>query len=123
MPFGRAFLQLGETPMKIVRTWWKYEVVDFERLVDIFKGVVVHIIHFELAKATTQRPVHILHDPNLECMLKVLLVLFRINRVPPRRIQYSRFHVQDLCEMVDLQQDYVMWLMDRDVIVAKHLLR
>lgn len=115
--FARAVLRLKPMPTKVLDSWWRSQSVEyFERLVDIFKGVVSHIINFVLRSPMQQGPVVVSHEPNLVLALRMMLALFRLNRRQRRagqRVPCVRFHLAGLDELVNMQHDYLMWLMDR----------
>lgn len=115
-PFCRAIIKLEKNPQKIVCKWWARQTKDyFERLVDIFKGVALHIIHFNLKPQQAQKQC-IGYEPNLEIALRIMQLLSRINHMyRVHKVPYDIFHLPELVEVANLQHDYIYWLMDKNV--------
>lgn len=114
-PFGRAILRLQDNAKKVITKWWARQSKEyFERLVEVFKGVATHIIHFKLKTGADQKQ-YISYEPTLEMSLKVLLILFRINHQQRfAKVPYDIFHLPEIMEVANLQQDYIFWLMDKN---------
>lgn len=118
-PFCKAVLQLTKNPQIIVLRWWCNQSRDyFERLVEIFKGVVSHIIaysvkltHVPIGESTKPR---VTYDESLELALNVMRLLFNANQ-RSKKVPYSVFTIPELAEIIDLRADYINWLMDRSV--------
>ncbi|GAB0092566.1 probable E3 ubiquitin-protein ligase HERC4 [Sergentomyia squamirostris] len=115
-PFSQAVLRLPETPSRIVHKWWSEQSVEyFERLIECFKGVVTHIINFELRSPEGGGRLVIGYEKNLHVALNLMLNLFVSNhKYRTDKVSVEAFHVTDLHETVDIQRDYVMWLHDKD---------
>lgn len=112
-PFSKAVLHLTPNPQTIVLRWWCNQSKDyFERLVEIFKGVVSYIIDFTV-KTFGTKP-RIVYDPNLEMALNIMRLLFHENH-HSNRLTYDVFTIPELTENIDLRSDYVSWLMDKCV--------
>lgn len=112
-PFCKAVLQLTKNPQTIVLRWWCDQSKDyFERLVEIFKGVVSHIIAYNV-KMSGAKP-RIPYDASLELSLNVMRLLFTSNH-RSKKVPYAVFTIPELTEDIDLRSDYVNWLMDKSV--------
>lgn len=118
-PFCKAFFQLNEIPKRIIGNWWAHQNREyFERLIEIFKGVVTYIIQFNIPKTTADN-VYISYEPNLELCLKMLQFLFRLNHQQRiDKVPYDIFHLTELMEVANIQHDYLFWLMDHNVIFS-----
>lgn len=133
-PFSRTIIKLEENPRKIISKWWARQPKDyFERLIDIFKGAALHIIQFVVQRYTSggstssttstgnesqqqQQKTYIGYEPNLEIALIMMKMLFRINhKLRAHKVAYELFHLPELDEVCNLQQDYIFWLMDKNV--------
>ncbi len=117
-PFCKAVLQLTKNPQTIVLRWWRSQSKDYyERLVEIFKGVVSYIIvkicESSAQKCESSRP-RIPYDVSLELTLNVMRLLFANNQVT-NIVPYNVFTIPELTENIDLRSDYVNWLMDKSV--------
>lgn len=65
---------------------------------------------YNFQKCDNNLPI-IVYEPNLEMALQTLGLLFRINHTQrTNRIPYEQFYVPELLEYVDLQQDYLRWI-------------
>lgn len=112
-PFSRAVLGLNKIPLNILQYWWAEQSTDyFERLVENYKNVVMHIIRFKFAKGDssgTELPT-VSYEPNLEYALKMLKLLFQINmNQRTHRLSHETFYLHEITDMVDLQKDFFRW--------------
>lgn len=127
-PFSQALNRLNKIPAMIVHQWWANQSKDyFERLVEIFKGVVSHIITFNFLQKEKQRrnrnpeeKILITYEENLFLALNVMHLCFRINHTQrvDNKIPYDVFHLPELTDTIDLQRDYLQWLMDGTVSIT-----
>lgn len=115
--FARSVLRLKTAPAKVLENWWKMLPIEhFERLVDHFRGVVQYIITFVQRPAGEQKTFLVQYEPNLVLALRMMLLLFRLNRKlrhGAEQMACVRFHFPGLEEVANMQQDYLLWLMDR----------
>lgn len=81
-PFSRAVLGLTKISQNILSHWWAEQSIDyFERLVENYKNVVMHILTFKFAKnhsnSTDVEPpsVEVTYERNLDMALKFLVNL------------------------------------------------
>ncbi|KAJ4427740.1 hypothetical protein ANN_25393 [Periplaneta americana] len=94
-PFGRTFLNLKTEAGKIVGLWWSSAPLDyFERLIRIFKNVVIHI----LRKTETVSQETELAESHVDGL----------------KVPYDTFYLTELTEKVDVRMDYLKWLMTKD---------
>lgn len=114
-PFSRAVLSLNKIPLNIVTLWWGDQSIEyFERLVENYKSVVMHIITFKFAKgdADSSNPElpMVTYEPNLDMALKMLKLLFQINNNHrTNRLSYETFYLADIADVIDLQRDFYRW--------------
>lgn len=116
-PFSRAVLSLGKIPLNILTQWWGEQSIDyFERLVENYKSVVMHVLQFKFSKsdvgsAEPELPM-VTYEPNLEWALKMLKFLFDINnnqRNVNQRLSYETFYLHEIIDIIDLQKDFCRW--------------
>lgn len=113
-PFSRAVLSLAKNPLNILQQWWADQSVDyFERLVESYKGVVMHVLTYKFWNnrnmASTELPV-VTYEPNLDMALKMLKLLFQINNNQrTQHLSYEIFYLPEITDMVDLQKDFYRW--------------
>lgn len=114
-PFARAVLSLNKVALSILTQWWSEQSTDYyERLVENYKSVVMHIITFKFVKHDTNSPEPDLpvvsYEPNLDMGLQMLKLLFHINTNNRKhRLSYEAFYLHEIADMVDLQKDFFRW--------------
>nr|XP_014095758.1 probable E3 ubiquitin-protein ligase HERC4 [Bactrocera oleae] len=117
-PFSNAVLRLKEIPRKIVVMWWAQTPIDwFENLVSNYKNVVAHIISFKIAANSggNFEKKLVSYNSNLSAALNLLVVLHKINHKQRlEKIEYDIFHWPELTDYVDIQQDYIHWLFEKN---------
>lgn len=115
-PFAEALLKLDTLPRKIISRWWAGQSKEyFEKLIEMYKGVVTHIINFKIRTRHTERT-YIGYEPNLELSLRMLRFLFYTNHQQRQiKVPYGVFHLPELIEVAQLEHDYIIWLMDKNV--------
>ncbi|CAD7081549.1 unnamed protein product [Hermetia illucens] len=115
-PFCQAVFKLSAIPGKIVSEWWASLPAEFfEGLVTNYKSVVLYIINFNFAKKREDDKRILVYEPNLTLALNFLLYLHRINHLQRKdRVSYGIFYMPELMDFVDIQQDYVQWIMDKN---------
>lgn len=114
-PFSRAVLNLGKIPLNILMQWWAEQSIDyFERLVENYKSVVMHVLTFKFSKrdmdsSDAELPM-VTYEPNLDAALKMLKLLCQINNNQrTQRLSYEIFYMPEITDMVDLQKDFYRW--------------
>lgn len=115
IPFCEAFFRLADIPGKIVAKWWATSPVEFyEMIVRNYKSVILYIINFSFRTCGDDKRV-VTFEPNLALTLNFLHYLHRINHKTRKdKIPYDTFHVTELLDFIDIQQDYVQWIMDKN---------
>lgn len=115
-PFTQSIFRLTRIPLKIISHWWSTTPKDyFERLVESYKGVVAYIINFNFPNVTDNGRKNITFEQNLATALRLLVLLHSINRRQRKeKISFSTFHLPDITDFVDIQQDYIHWLVDKN---------
>ncbi|KAK7873892.1 hypothetical protein R5R35_005749 [Gryllus longicercus] len=111
-PFGRAVLALKTEAARIVGLWWRKAPIDyFERLIRIFKDVVVYLLwhcdkdrELNRVSARSDR-----QNPNLFVPLEILGHLHKLNNID-LKVPYETFCLPELTEKIDIRVDYVHWL-------------
>ncbi|KAG5681672.1 hypothetical protein PVAND_011086 [Polypedilum vanderplanki] len=113
-PFCKAVLNLDQIPQKIVTGWYASTTRDyFERLVNIFKDIVIYFLNFELKKIQNANSKQVLFENNFFVALNMLSFLFHINHQQRKdKVPYELFHVQEINDYFDIRQDYVSWVGD-----------
>ncbi|XP_021936482.1 probable E3 ubiquitin-protein ligase HERC4 isoform X2 [Zootermopsis nevadensis] len=111
-PFGRTFLNLKTEAGKVVGWWWSKTSFDyFERLIRVFKNVVMHI----LGKTENVNQENVNWDYDMVVPLEVLGKLNKLNNdVDGFKVPYDSFYLTELTEKVDVRLDYIKWLMTKD---------
>lgn len=136
-PFINAVMGLRDVPLRIISNWWANQSVEyFERLVEIFKGVVLvscsikfrpfltligflckihwvqHIMTIEMKKTTgTAMTAQYVNEGHLEMALRMIRLLSTMNdKHRTKRIACDAFYLPELMEYVDLQSDYANWI-------------
>ncbi|KAJ9585786.1 hypothetical protein L9F63_002423 [Diploptera punctata] len=111
-PFGRIFLNLKTEAGNIVGIWWSKASIDYyERLVRIFKNVVMYILRKQ--ETTNQETDHWDHD--MVVPLEVLKQLNKLNQtIAGLKVPYDTFYLTELTEKVDVRLDYLKWVMTKD---------
>lgn len=115
-PFSRAVLTLTKLPQNILSHWWAEQSIDyFERLVENYKNVVMHILRFKFASKSNSNSSDVElpsvnYEPNLDIALKMLKLLYHINMNQRKnRLSYETFYLPDITDMVNLQNDFLRW--------------
>lgn len=109
-PFSQAMLSLNKIPFTILSHWLADQPIEyFERLVENYRHVITHIISYSFPKLNDSSLPSVIYERNLELALKTIELLFKIN-LSKRIVPYDIFYIPDLMELVDLQQDYLLWL-------------
>ncbi|XP_017135160.2 probable E3 ubiquitin-protein ligase HERC4 isoform X1 [Drosophila miranda] len=116
-PLASAILKLTENPSKVLQKWLAQTPVDyFERLVNIFLHVVIHIISFKMdlmaISPTLESSQRLMpYNADLDIILKVMNVLFIINNSRKERVSYQIFYWPELDWYANVKQEFVKWIM------------
>lgn len=119
--FGNAILRLTSIPQKIILNWWSEQNVEyFDKLVEIFKSVATYLINSNILKKQNQmlnkEKLVISYDKNLVLAMDVLNILYKTNHLQRKnKLKFDVFHMPDLIDSVDIQQDYLKWVFEKNV--------
>ncbi|XP_032669055.1 probable E3 ubiquitin-protein ligase HERC4 isoform X2 [Odontomachus brunneus] len=107
-PFSKAMLDLKLEARIIVGKWWsKAPAYYFERLVRIYKYVVLHFVKRPTADKSVE------WNTAIESALNLLKFLYKENVTKEgMRVPYETFHLPDLMHFIDIRADYLKWLME-----------
>ncbi|KAM6265683.1 putative E3 ubiquitin-protein ligase HERC4 [Porphyrio hochstetteri] len=108
IPFGAAILNLEKAPLKVLENWWSVlEPPLFLKIVELYKDVVVHLLRMcKIGIPTSERRIltNFLHTA-----FRVLEILHRVNE-RGQVIQYDRFYIHEIQDLIDIRNDYVNWV-------------
>uniref|UniRef100_A0A8C2PBJ1 Probable E3 ubiquitin-protein ligase HERC4 n=1 Tax=Capra hircus TaxID=9925 RepID=A0A8C2PBJ1_CAPHI len=106
IPFGTALVNLEKAPLKVLENWWSVlEPPLFLKIVELFKEVVVHLLKlYKIGIPPSERRIF---NSFLHTALKVLEIL---HRVCPVIIQYDKFYIHEVQELIDIRNDYIIWV-------------
>uniref|UniRef100_A0A671RAQ3 Probable E3 ubiquitin-protein ligase HERC4 n=1 Tax=Sinocyclocheilus anshuiensis TaxID=1608454 RepID=A0A671RAQ3_9TELE len=108
IPFAKAVVSLKDAPIKVLGNWWsKFEPAVFQRLVELYKEVVVYLLRMQKLgiPLSDQR----IFTCFLHTSLKFLEILHSVNERAGQIIQYDKFYIHELDELIDIRNDYVTW--------------
>uniref|UniRef100_B4N542 GK20388 n=1 Tax=Drosophila willistoni TaxID=7260 RepID=B4N542_DROWI len=121
VPFAKAIFRLTENPHKVLKKWWSQTPMEYyEHMVNNYLHVVVHIVSFKMglsvlnhqALETQQRLLP--YNLELEVILRLLQYLSVINNEREERLNYQLFHWTELSDYVDVQREYVRWIISEN---------
>uniref|UniRef100_A0A3Q1GUS9 HECT and RLD domain containing E3 ubiquitin protein ligase 3 n=1 Tax=Acanthochromis polyacanthus TaxID=80966 RepID=A0A3Q1GUS9_9TELE len=108
IPLAMAILRLDANPSKVLDNWWC--LVDgsvFTRMVDMYKSIVVFML---TGGKTVLVPVW--YENYFLATLRLLEKLHKVN-LKANHVEYSRFYIPDITNLVDIQEDYLKWFLNR----------
>uniref|UniRef100_A0A3P8SZ64 HECT and RLD domain containing E3 ubiquitin protein ligase 3 n=1 Tax=Amphiprion percula TaxID=161767 RepID=A0A3P8SZ64_AMPPE len=108
VPLAMAILRLDANPSKVLDNWWC--LVDgsvFTRMVDMYKSIVVFML---TGGKTVLGPVW--YENYFLATLRLLEKLHKVN-LKANHVEYSRFYIPDITSLVDIQEDYLKWFLNR----------
>uniref|UniRef100_A0A9J8BHS0 HECT and RLD domain containing E3 ubiquitin protein ligase 4 n=1 Tax=Cyprinus carpio carpio TaxID=630221 RepID=A0A9J8BHS0_CYPCA len=126
IPFAKAVVSLKDAPSKVLGNWWsKFEPAVFQRLVELYKEVVVYLLRMQkLGIPLSEQRIFTCF---LHTSLKFLEILHSVNERAGQIIQYDKFYIHELDELIDIRNDYVTWfqqqmfsVMDSQVTMCKY---
>ncbi|KAH8371053.1 hypothetical protein KR093_006003, partial [Drosophila rubida] len=120
VPFAVATFNLTENPRKVLYKWWAQTPIEyFEQMVNSYLHVVMHIISFKMGLEVIDYNQRLNQNQNglkmlprnkdLEVALYMLTSMFAVNEHREDRLIYQHFHLPDLTDYVDVQQEYLRW--------------
>lgn len=119
-PFSQSIQSLSKNAMKVLMSWWlDISREYFERLVEIFKSVAYYIIHFHILKRIktddTKTKQYIGYDAHLKLALETMAIFYQINAKRVEKVRVEVFHITELTEIADLQEDFLRWSFEKNV--------
>uniref|UniRef100_I3JVK3 HECT and RLD domain containing E3 ubiquitin protein ligase 4 n=1 Tax=Oreochromis niloticus TaxID=8128 RepID=I3JVK3_ORENI len=109
IPFAKSVISLKEAPLKVLGNWWStFESPVFQRLVKLYKEVVVYLLQMHKVgiPAVEQR----IFTCFLDTSLRLLEILHKVSEKAGHIIQYDKFYIHELDNLIDIRNDYVTWL-------------
>ncbi|XP_032805642.1 putative E3 ubiquitin-protein ligase HERC4 isoform X1 [Petromyzon marinus] len=106
--FAMAITKLGPTPAKVLENWWSVLTPPFFlKLVELYKAVVVFLLKLhKMGVPPAEEPIF---QASLRSALVVLQILHRAN-TRTSVIQYDKFYIGEICDLVDIRRDYIAWI-------------
>uniref|UniRef100_A0A8C1EYU2 HECT and RLD domain containing E3 ubiquitin protein ligase 4 n=1 Tax=Cyprinus carpio carpio TaxID=630221 RepID=A0A8C1EYU2_CYPCA len=120
IPFAKAVVSLKDAPSKVLGNWWsKFEPAVFQRLVELYKEVVVYLLRMQkLGIPLSEQRIFTCF---LHTSLKFLEILHSVNERAGQIIQYDKFYIHELDELIDIRNDYVTWFQQQMFSVVSFL--
>ncbi|XP_072293208.1 probable E3 ubiquitin-protein ligase HERC4 isoform X2 [Eucyclogobius newberryi] len=108
IPFAKSVLSLKEPPLKVLGNWWScLEAPVFQHLVELYKEVVVYLL--QMHKVGIPHVEQRIFSCFLDTSLQLLEALHMVNEKSGQIIQYDKFYIHELDDLIDIRHDYVMW--------------
>ncbi|XP_042315284.1 probable E3 ubiquitin-protein ligase HERC4 isoform X4 [Sceloporus undulatus] len=109
IPFATAIVNLEKAPLKVLENWWSVlEPPLFLKIVELYKDVVVHLL--KLYKMGIPASEQRIFTSCLHTSLKVLEILHRVNERSGQIIQYDKFYIHEIQDLIDIRNDYFNWI-------------
>ncbi|XP_078269385.1 putative E3 ubiquitin-protein ligase HERC4 isoform X2 [Rhinoraja longicauda] len=109
IPLAMAIVKLEKMPLKVLENWWAaLEPAFFQKVVELYKDASVFLL--KLAEAGMPSSEQIAWNNFLKSALEVLAVLHRVNERAGQIIQYDKFYIHEVQDLMDIRNDYVNWL-------------
>uniref|UniRef100_A0AAQ5ZXY8 HECT domain-containing protein n=1 Tax=Amphiprion ocellaris TaxID=80972 RepID=A0AAQ5ZXY8_AMPOC len=112
IPFAKSIISLKEPPLKVLGNWWStFEPPVFQRLVELYKEVVVYLLQMHKVgiPSVEQRIFTCFLDTSLR-LLEFLHTVRNEKKMAGHIIQYDRFYIHELDDLIDIRNDYVTWI-------------
>nr|XP_006125335.1 probable E3 ubiquitin-protein ligase HERC4 isoform X4 [Pelodiscus sinensis] len=118
IPFGAAVVNLEKAPLKVLENWWSVlEPPLFLKIVELYKDVVVHLLKlYKIGIPNSERRIF---TNFLHTSLKILEVLHRVNERGGQIIQYDKFYIHEIQDLIDIRNDYINWIQQQAYGMAK----
>uniref|UniRef100_A0A8C6Q9Q1 HECT and RLD domain containing E3 ubiquitin protein ligase 4 n=1 Tax=Nothobranchius furzeri TaxID=105023 RepID=A0A8C6Q9Q1_NOTFU len=108
IPFAKCIISLKEAARRVLGNWWStFEPPVFQRLVDVYKNVVVYLL--QLSKMGIPEMEQRIFSCFVDTSLRFLEILHQVNE-KAGNIQYDKFYIHELDELVDIRNDYITWI-------------
>uniref|UniRef100_A0A452QQX4 HECT-type E3 ubiquitin transferase n=1 Tax=Ursus americanus TaxID=9643 RepID=A0A452QQX4_URSAM len=115
IPLAMAILRLDTNPSKVLDNWWSQVCPKyFMKLVNLYKGAVVYLLR---GRKTFLIPV--LFNNYVTAALKLLEKLYKVN-LKVKHVEYDTFYIPEISNLVDIQEDYLMWFLHQAGMVRIH---
>uniref|UniRef100_A0A3B5B6K7 HECT and RLD domain containing E3 ubiquitin protein ligase 4 n=1 Tax=Stegastes partitus TaxID=144197 RepID=A0A3B5B6K7_9TELE len=109
IPFAKSIISLKETPLKVLGNWWStFEPPVFQRLVELYKEVVVYLL--QMHKVGIPSVEQRIFTCFLDTSLRFLEILHTVSDRAGHIIQYDKFYIHELDDLIDIRNDYVTWI-------------
>uniref|UniRef100_A0A8D3CRY5 HECT and RLD domain containing E3 ubiquitin protein ligase 4 n=1 Tax=Scophthalmus maximus TaxID=52904 RepID=A0A8D3CRY5_SCOMX len=109
IPFAKSLLSLKEAPLKVLGNWWSsFEPPVFQRLVEVYKEVVVYLL--QMHKVGIPSVEQRIFTCFLDTSLRLLEILHMVSERAGHIIQYDKFYIHELDDLIDIRNDYVTWI-------------
>ncbi|XP_077206908.1 putative E3 ubiquitin-protein ligase HERC4 isoform X2 [Paroedura picta] len=109
IPFAAAIVNLDKAPLKVLENWWSsLEPPLFLKVVELYKDVVVHLL--KLNKMGIPPSEQRIFTNCLHTALRVLEILHRVNEKGGQIIQYDKFYIHEVQDLIDIRNDYISWV-------------
>uniref|UniRef100_A0A7N6AFY2 HECT domain-containing protein n=1 Tax=Anabas testudineus TaxID=64144 RepID=A0A7N6AFY2_ANATE len=108
IPFAKSLISLKEAPLKVLGNWWStFEPPAFQRLVELYKEVVVYLL--QMHKNNKEFVLDLSHVKFILLIISMLLLL-QVSERAGHIIQYDKFYIHELDDLIDIRNDYVTWI-------------
>uniref|UniRef100_A0A671XKK8 HECT and RLD domain containing E3 ubiquitin protein ligase 4 n=1 Tax=Sparus aurata TaxID=8175 RepID=A0A671XKK8_SPAAU len=109
IPFAKSVISLKEAPLKVLGNWWAtFEPRVFQRLVELYKEVVVYLLRMHKVGIPSEE--QRIFTCFLDTSLRFLEILHTVSERAGHIIQYDKFYIHELDELIDIRNDYVTWI-------------
>uniref|UniRef100_A0A8C6S618 HECT and RLD domain containing E3 ubiquitin protein ligase 4 n=1 Tax=Neogobius melanostomus TaxID=47308 RepID=A0A8C6S618_9GOBI len=109
IPFAKSVISLKDPPLKVLGNWWsRFEPQVFQHLVELYKEVVVYLL--QMHKVGIPQVEQRIFSCFLDTSLQLLEFLHMVNEKSGQIIQYDKFYIHELDNLIDIRNDYVMWI-------------
>ncbi|KAJ6661566.1 hypothetical protein lerEdw1_013805 [Lerista edwardsae] len=109
IPFATAIVNLEKAPQRVLENWWSVlEPPLFLKIVELYKDVVVHLLKwYKMGIPPSEQRIF---TSCLQSALKVLEILHRVNERGGQIIQYDKFYIHEIQDLIDIRNDYFNWI-------------
>ncbi|XP_067382652.1 probable E3 ubiquitin-protein ligase HERC4 [Channa argus] len=109
IPFAKSLISLKDAPLKVLGNWWsRFEPPVFQRLVEVYKEVVVYLL--QMHKVGIPSAEQTIFNSFLNTSLRLLEILHSVSERAGHIIQYDKFYIHELDDLIDIRNDYVTWI-------------
>ncbi|XP_055358189.1 probable E3 ubiquitin-protein ligase HERC4 isoform X3 [Betta splendens] len=109
IPFAKSVISLKEAPLKVLGNWWStIEPSAFQRLVELYKDVVVYLL--QMHKVGIPSVEQRIFNCFLDTCFRLLEMLHTVSERAGHIIQYDKFYIHELDDLIDIRNDYVTWI-------------